>query len=547
MQIKIVIGTIAFMIAMMVFGFAALREQSRMVRFTNAELGRSIEAGSEIFANNCATCHGGDGTAQECFDTNGNQIACQGLPLNYNGLVCGDVSQRMMDMGWKGTKHDYVLTTVSAGRGTVMPTWSELFGGPLRPDQVENVTNFVLNFESEELCAQPLVTYEWPELAAEFLAGPDVTPPGDPARGEELYTTTYGCVACHGSLDGSTPAAVGPSLADIETAGGAVSGVRLAGGGTISCGTVVMAAGPWCVPFLERAGLGGRWPLEPTRIQIVHIDRPAELPGELPACVDMAGGIYFRPQNRGQQIIVGSVREEDEREAVGEPDDYARYVDDDFVRPVLHALQHRLRIGDIRGPVRGYSGLYTINRADMHPVVGATPVPGLHVANGCSGHGFKLAPAIGANYRLAYHGEPYGFTPELVEKFDAKRTVEMAIETYQKIRKHGSKVWLVNTGWTGGPFGVGSRMKLSHTRAIVDAIHEGALDGVATDEDPIFGLAIPKSCPNVPTDVLVPRNTWADKSRYDETARKLAFLFKENFKKYEAGASDAVRGAGPRI
>ena len=220
MQIKIVIGTIAFMIAMMVFGFAALREQSRMVRFTNAEQGRSIEAGSEIFANNCATCHGGDGTAQECFDTNGNQIACQGLPLNYNGLVCGDVSQRMMDMGWKGTKHDYVLTTVSAGRGTVMPTWSELFGGPLRPDQVENVTNFVLNFESEELCAQPLVTYEWPELAAEFLAGPDVTPPGDPARGEELYTTTYGCVACHGSLDGSTPAAVGPSLADIETAGG---------------------------------------------------------------------------------------------------------------------------------------------------------------------------------------------------------------------------------------------------------------------------------------------------------------------------------------
>ena len=78
------------------------------------------------------------------------------------------------------------------------------------------------------------------------------------------------------------------------------------------------------------------------------------------------------------------------------PDDFARYADDEFVRPKLHALQHRLRLSDIRGPVRGYSGLYTINRADMHPIVGPTPIAGLHVANGCSGHGFKLAPAIGA-------------------------------------------------------------------------------------------------------------------------------------------------------
>jgi mono/diheme cytochrome c family protein len=219
MQIKIVIGTVAFMIAMMVFGYSALREPSRMVRFTNAELGRSIEAGSEIFANNCATCHGVDGTAQECYDAAGNQIACQGLPLNYNGLLCGDVSQRMSDMGWGGTKHDYVLTTVAAGRGSIMPTWAEQFGGPLRPDQVQNVTNFVLNYESETLCSAPVVTYEWPEFAEEFLAGPDVTPPGDPARGEELYTVTYGCSACHGTLDGGTPAAIGPSLTNIETDG----------------------------------------------------------------------------------------------------------------------------------------------------------------------------------------------------------------------------------------------------------------------------------------------------------------------------------------
>ena len=218
MQIKIVIGTVAFMIAMMVLGYSALREPSRMTRFTNAELGRSIEAGAEIFANNCVTCHGVEADAQGCVDATGNQIACLGLPLNSNGLLCGDVSQRMIDMGWDGTKHDYILTTVSAGRNA-MPTWHEQFGGPLRNDQVQNVTNFVLNYESEELCAQPVVTYEWPELAADFLVGEDVTA-GDPTRGAELYGITYGCSACHGSLDGVTPAAIGPALANIETDGG---------------------------------------------------------------------------------------------------------------------------------------------------------------------------------------------------------------------------------------------------------------------------------------------------------------------------------------
>ena len=117
----------------------------------------------------------------------------------------------------------------------------------------------------------------------------------------------------------------------------------------------------------------------------------------------------------------------------------------------------------------------------------------------------------------------------------------------ERLRKHGAQTWLVNTGWTGGPHGVGSRMKLSHTRAIVDAIHSGELHGVETVEDPIFGLAIPKRCPNVPADVLVPRNTWDDGAKYDETAKKLAKRFQENFTKYEAQASAEVKAAGPRI
>ena len=219
MSIKIIIGTIAFMMAMMVLGFATLREPARMERFTGADQGRSIEAGAHIFANNCSTCHGIDGTAQECYDTNGNQIACKGLPLNYNQLLCGDVSPRMTAMGWTGTKANYILTTVSAGRGPIMPTWSDQFGGPLRPDQIQNVANYVLNWEDEELCSQPIVTYDWPELVSDFLASPDVTT-GDPVNGEQLFTVTYGCVACHGQLDDESSAAVGPWLGNIAEIGG---------------------------------------------------------------------------------------------------------------------------------------------------------------------------------------------------------------------------------------------------------------------------------------------------------------------------------------
>ncbi|MBT8494012.1 MAG: phosphoenolpyruvate carboxykinase (ATP) [Deltaproteobacteria bacterium] len=116
-----------------------------------------------------------------------------------------------------------------------------------------------------------------------------------------------------------------------------------------------------------------------------------------------------------------------------------------------------------------------------------------------------------------------------------------------KIRKHSAHVWLVNTGWSGGSFGVGKRCKLAHTRAIVDAIHDGALENVASVEDPTFGLQIPTAVPGVPDEILVPKNTWADKAGYDNTAKKLAKLFQDNFKQYEDLASDEVKAAGPRL
>jgi phosphoenolpyruvate carboxykinase (ATP) len=113
------------------------------------------------------------------------------------------------------------------------------------------------------------------------------------------------------------------------------------------------------------------------------------------------------------------------------------------------------------------------------------------------------------------------------------------------LREHGSKVWLLNTGWSGGAYGVGKRMKLSYTRAMVKAILSGSLDDVATTTDPIFGLNSPTAVPGVPTEVLNARGTWSDKSAYDAQARKLAEMFRKNFAKFN-GTSDAVKAAGPK-
>jgi phosphoenolpyruvate carboxykinase (ATP) len=117
----------------------------------------------------------------------------------------------------------------------------------------------------------------------------------------------------------------------------------------------------------------------------------------------------------------------------------------------------------------------------------------------------------------------------------------------KKLAQHDAHVWLVNTGWTGGAYGSGARMKLKYTRAIIDAIHSGELNDAETTIDPTFGLAIPKVVKNVPSEILIPKNTWADKAAYDAMAKKLATLFNENFKKYADLASDAVRAAAPKI
>jgi phosphoenolpyruvate carboxykinase (ATP) len=114
-----------------------------------------------------------------------------------------------------------------------------------------------------------------------------------------------------------------------------------------------------------------------------------------------------------------------------------------------------------------------------------------------------------------------------------------------KMRDHQTRVWLVNTGWGGGGYGVGRRISLPHTRSIIDAIHSGALASAPTTRDPIFGFEVVTHCPGVPAEIMLPRGAWADRSAYDKAARALATLFRENFTKYEGGVSAEIKAAGP--
>lgn len=124
--------------------------------------------------------------------------------------------------------------------------------------------------------------------------------------------------------------------------------------------------------------------------------------------------------------------------------------------------------------------------------------------------------------------------PEVYSKLLGKRVAE-----------HAANVWLVSTGWSGGPYGTGSRIPIKYTRAIVQAALDGALDNVAYARDPIFGVQVPQSCLGVPSEVLNPRATWADKAAYDAQAQKLAGMFKRNFEQFSEHVAQEVRDAGP--
>jgi phosphoenolpyruvate carboxykinase (ATP) len=116
-----------------------------------------------------------------------------------------------------------------------------------------------------------------------------------------------------------------------------------------------------------------------------------------------------------------------------------------------------------------------------------------------------------------------------------------------KIEKHQVQCWLVNTGWTGGPYGVGQRMKIAYTRAMINAALNGDLNDVSFEPDPIFKVYVPTACCDIPREVLRPRSTWEDKAAYDQQARKLAHMFIKNFQQFEDSVSEDIRAAGPQV
>jgi phosphoenolpyruvate carboxykinase (ATP) len=117
----------------------------------------------------------------------------------------------------------------------------------------------------------------------------------------------------------------------------------------------------------------------------------------------------------------------------------------------------------------------------------------------------------------------------------------------EKIREQNTKVWLINTGWTGGPYGIGKRIPLAFTRTMIKAALKGQLDDVQMETLPLFNFSIPVACPGVPAEIFNPRNTWDDKYRYDQKARQLASEFNANFEKYRKGTDAEVANAGPKI
>jgi mono/diheme cytochrome c family protein len=216
MTIRVIIGTILVAVTMMITAFVLVNEPARMSEFEAGYLGRSVEAGAAIFATNCSPCHG----------TNGQGIEGVAPALNTRALFDTE-NGRLAEIGWSGSVRDYVKSAVAGGRPRAsvqfsnypnrMPTWSQEFGGPLRPDQIEYVVDFVMNWQTAAMLQSLATATPNPNAV-----GTDLNvelPEGDAAQGELLFkgqvNGQYPCSACHSLTPGQT--LVGPSLGGIAT------------------------------------------------------------------------------------------------------------------------------------------------------------------------------------------------------------------------------------------------------------------------------------------------------------------------------------------
>jgi len=216
----------------------------------------------------------------------------------------------------------------------------------------------------------------------------------------------------------------------VRSSGGRIRGVGLADGSRIDGGLVVNAAGPWCNRLTATTGLELPWDLRPTRVQVLYRTLPPEVPGPLPVTIDGSTGVYFRPDTGGASILMGSVLEQDEQETVADPDHYSREADRSFIEAKIHAIHHRIPSLPHRGRVSGMASLYTINEQDVHPIVGPTRLSGYFVANGFSGHGFKLAPAIGAMVAAIITGDRSDYDVDVPLDFFSVDRAPLAIDQH---------------------------------------------------------------------------------------------------------------------
>jgi len=220
MTVRVVLGTILIAISMIIVSFVLLDEPARMANYDAGYKGRSIETGAAIFATNCSPCHG----------NNGQGIDGVAPALNAKDLLDDSkgTPRRLKEIGWSGSVRDYLTGTISGGRPRAsaafssypnrMPTWSQEFGGPMRPDQIGYVVDYIMNWKSELVNLPDATATPNPNAVGTDLDV--VLPTGDAANGDLLFhgkgpNGVYPCSACHSLVAGTT--LVGPSLAGIAT------------------------------------------------------------------------------------------------------------------------------------------------------------------------------------------------------------------------------------------------------------------------------------------------------------------------------------------
>lgn len=214
----------------------------------------------------------------------------------------------------------------------------------------------------------------------------------------------------------------GTKVNQVTIDGGKCTGLELASGDKISAGAVMNCAGPWCNKLTEKAGVKIPFELNPTRIQVAHKYIEGDF-NDLPFVADCDSGIYFMPRKQNNQLVIGSIAHKYESEIV-DPDAYDTNLDPDFKTEYLAALFHRLPTLPQAGQIVGFSSMYTVCEEDVHPVIGPSELENFWVCNGFSGHGFKLAPAVGSGVAQKLTGITLDSweTDVPIEHFDPYRT-----------------------------------------------------------------------------------------------------------------------------